>query len=235
MRIAQPLFPARPMGRFLLRFFFRSSPAPSRSTAEPHLLRFRPGAGKAHFLAAIVAMVSATGVLLGQESSEIKKAPAQKDAPPAAASPGANLSASPAIAAARERAELLHDLYSSTLTVIHDHYFHSELAPVPARAMEDVFDNMAGLYGDKANWISVNTKAMSIDHKPATDFEKKAAAELAAGKKEYELAENGVYQRAAIIPLGTNCIGCHVGRFSTPPKSPRAALVIRIPLKPGNK
>ena len=202
-----------------------SAEAGSFSDAGPRAVRCWSGAGKKYFLAIAMGVVSATGILRGQEIGGLKK-----DPPTASATAGANLPA--AVAAARERAGLLHDVYAATLVVMHRHYFHSELAIVPARAMEDVFEDMAGLSGDKAHWISVNTKAMSIDHKPTTEFEKKAASELSAGKNEYELVENGVYQRAAAIPLGTNCVGCHTTRFSAPPKSPRfAGLVISIPLK----
>lgn len=211
----------------------RFSQALSLPAAEPHSGRFWPGPGKNKFLAVIVGVASVTGVLFGQESDANRKVADLKDPPTASALRGANLPT--AVAAARERAELLHDIYSATLVVMHHHYFRSDLAAVPARAMEDVFENMAGLSGDKAHWISVNTKAMSIDHKPTTGFEKKAATELSSGKDEYELVENGVYQRAAVIPLGTNCVGCHAGRFSAPPKSPRAGLVISIPLKVDGK
>ncbi|MFM9115633.1 MAG: hypothetical protein ACKOU6_05670, partial [Planctomycetota bacterium] len=43
------------------------------------------------------------------------------------------------LAAARERAQLLHTIYSTSLAVIHERYFHGERASVPARALEDVF------------------------------------------------------------------------------------------------
>ena len=43
------------------------------------------------------------------------------------------------VAVARDRAKLMHEIYSATLEVMHDRYFHADRAVVPARAMEDVF------------------------------------------------------------------------------------------------
>ena len=44
--------------------------------------------------------------------------------------------------------------------------------------MEDVFAEIEHETGSKANWISVNLKAMSINHEPSTEFEKRAAREI---------------------------------------------------------
>lgn len=136
------------------------------------------------------------------------------------------------VASARERAKLLHDVYTTTLEVIHRHYFRRDGPVLPARAMDEVFEEMARLSGGYANWISVNTKAMSIDHEPTTEFEKQAATELAAGKEAYEVATKTVYRRATRVPLGSSCVGCHTKMFAEPPKTPRfAGLVISISLK----
>jgi hypothetical protein len=43
------------------------------------------------------------------------------------------------IATARERAKLIHTIYSATMDVMHHRYFHGAKATIPARAMEDVF------------------------------------------------------------------------------------------------
>lgn len=140
------------------------------------------------------------------------------------------------VASARERAKLLHDVYATTLEVIHRHYFRRDGPVLPARAMDDIFEEMARMSGGYANWIAVNTKAMSIDHEPTTEFEKRAAAELSEGKPEVELVTKSVYRRATPILLGTSCVGCHTKMFSEPPKTPRyAGLVISIPLKQAKK
>jgi hypothetical protein len=182
-------------------------------------------AGTRRLLACLAGAGVAAGVLFGQDASVSTKAPPPKKPIAAAAAPSEAV-----VASARERAKLLHDVYT-TLEVMHRHYFRREGAVLPARAMDDVFEEMAGRSGGHANWIAVNTKAMSLDHEPTTTFEKKAAAELAAGKEEYELVTQRVYRRATVIPLHSSCVGCHTKMFSAPPKSPRfAGLVISIPL-----
>lgn len=139
------------------------------------------------------------------------------------------------VSAARERAKQMHDIYAATLEVMHHHYFRNNRSVVPARALEDVFSEIAKQSNVEARWISVNTKAMSIDHEPRNAFEKKASTEIAAGKDAFEHVEKGYYERAGAIPLASGCVGCHTGFFATPPKSPRfAGLVIRVPLNDGH-
>lgn len=135
------------------------------------------------------------------------------------------------VAAARERAKLMHDIYDATLDVMHRHYFRREHSVLPARAMEDVFAEMTRQSSVQARWISVNTKAMSIHHEPETDFEKQAAKEIAAGKADFELIEDAYYQRVGRISLGGGCVSCHTNQFSSPSTTPKfAGLVIRIPV-----
>lgn len=136
------------------------------------------------------------------------------------------------VAAARERSRVLHKMYASTLDVLHDHYFHANKAVLPARAMEDIFTEQDSQTGTKARWIAVNARAMSVDHEPADEFEKEAARRLAAGDKEVEQIEKGVYRYAGAIPLHQNCIQCHMGTFMNPPRKPRfAGLVFRTPVR----
>jgi hypothetical protein len=140
------------------------------------------------------------------------------------------------VARARERAALLQKVYIATLEVMHERYFHGETAMVPARALEDVFKEMSRQEKIQARWISVNTKAMSVNHEPKSDFEKLAAKEIAAGKESMEQVDDGLYQRAAAVPLADGCVACHTGFFAAPPKTPRfAGLVLRIPLSPEMK
>jgi mono/diheme cytochrome c family protein len=81
--------------------------------------------------------------------------------------------------------------------------------------MEDVFAEIEHETGSKANWISVNLKAMSINHEPSTEFEKRAAREIATGEIEAETTEDGHYRRATAIPMTGGCISCHAGDNST--------------------
>lgn len=135
------------------------------------------------------------------------------------------------LSVARERAVLMHKIYTTTLDVMHDRYFHADRSVVPARAMEDVFENVERETGSKANWISVNLKAMSINHDPTTEFEKQAARELGLGKPEYESVDNGIYRRATPIPLHGGCVSCHAGFNPKPSRTPKlAGLVISMPV-----
>ncbi len=136
------------------------------------------------------------------------------------------------VAVAREKAAVLHEVYASTLHTMHQHYFHVNRAVLPARALEEVFDDMARKSKVKANWISVNTKAMSVDHEPDDEFERQAAAAIASGKEKFEAVENGYYRSASPIRLGGGCVSCHAGFFNGPSKTQRfAGLVIAVPVK----
>lgn len=135
------------------------------------------------------------------------------------------------VAEARAQAKLMHNIYAATLETMHQHYFRREQPVLPARALEDVFSEVARHSNVRAGWISVNTRAMSIQHEPKTEFEKNAAKAIAAGKGEWELVEEGVYRRAGAIPLGAGCVSCHTGFFSKTPQTQRfAGLVISVPI-----
>lgn len=137
---------------------------------------------------------------------------------------------------ARDRAELAHQIYTVTLDVIHEHYFHPSKAVLPARAMEDVFTEVARQTKVEGRWIAVNTKAMSVHHEPRTDFEKRAAKELAGGKEAVEVVEEGFYRRATPIPFTPGCISCHAGLFAPQTKTPRfAGLVVSVPVSEEKK
>lgn len=136
------------------------------------------------------------------------------------------------VAVARDRAKVMHDVYSATLGTLHHRYFHGDRATVPARAMEDIFAELKRNSKVESRWISVNTKAMSLDHDPKTDFEKRAAKEIADGKLEVEVVEDGYYRRAGAIPLGGGCLSCHEGLFRSTAKVQRfAGLVISVPVQ----
>lgn len=132
--------------------------------------------------------------------------------------------------AARERAELMHTLYSSTLETMHHRYFHGDRAVVPARALEDVFTDIERKTHTQARWISASLKPMSIDHKPKTNFEKKAASEITKGASMVEKIEDGYYRRAGSISLSGGCTSCHSGFFNASTSREFAGLIISIPV-----
>jgi|GEM_PF-246037 len=138
---------------------------------------------------------------------------------------------SPAVAAARHRAELMHAIYAETLHVMHERYFHGSRAIVPARAMEDIFKAMKRQSGVEARWMSVNVRAMSIHHEPQTEFELAAAKDIAAGQPAVEAITDGYYRRAGAIEMTAGCVACHDGFGKPPTNVPKfAALVISIPV-----
>jgi hypothetical protein len=136
------------------------------------------------------------------------------------------------LALAKDRAEQMHGLIADSLEVIHTHYFRREGSVLPARALNDVFAKIEKRSRAKVRWIAVNAPAMSVDNEPRSEFEKKAAEELAAGKEGFARVENGYYYRAGPIPLGIGCVRCHTKFSMAPVKKPLlAGLVIAIPLK----
>ena len=140
------------------------------------------------------------------------------------------------VEAARARAQLLHQVYASTLDVMHHRYFRHDRATVPARAMEDVFADMARQVGVEARWLVVNAKEMSINHKAKTEFDRRAVRAIASGEGAYEEVEKDWYRRAGAISLmNKGCLGCHLQFGSSAKKDRFAALVIAIPLKDASR
>ncbi|MEZ6087544.1 MAG: DUF3365 domain-containing protein [Pirellulaceae bacterium] len=134
--------------------------------------------------------------------------------------------------AARQRGQMMHAIYASTLDVMHHRYFHGGRSIVPARAMEDIFDDIKDRTSIETRWISVNLKPMSIHHKPVTDFEKLAAEKIATGESEVETIEDGFYRRAGAIAMDSGCISCHDGFFKKQNDQPKfAGLIISIPVE----
>jgi len=121
---------------------------------------------------------------------------------------------------------------AAALDVIHERYFRNDRSTVPARALEDIFDELRRQRNLQARWIGVNARTMSLPHEPKDDFERQAAQAIRDGKGEYEAVEGTFYRRAQAIPLAAGCLSCH-GTFGVDPKTPRfAGLVMKIPLTP---
>jgi hypothetical protein len=72
---------------------------------------------------------------------------------------------------------------------------------------------------------------MSIDHTPESEFEKRAAKEIAAGSAEVEVVEDGYFRRAVAIPFTGGCLSCHEGVLQNNGRKKFAGLVISIPLR----
>lgn len=131
---------------------------------------------------------------------------------------------------ARRQAEILHSTLHSSLRVIHDRYYREdEGLPIPAAILAEVFKDVETEQQIKLRWLAVEGLAMNSDHKPADEFERQAAEKLKAGEPSIEVAENGLYRRAASITLSGHCLKCHMpDRKST--RDRVAGLIIAIPV-----
>lgn len=131
---------------------------------------------------------------------------------------------------ARRQAEILHSTLHSSLRVIHDRYYkEDEGLPIPAAILGEVFRDVEAEQKVKLRWLAVEGLAMNSDHKPADEFERKAAEKLKAGERSHEMTADGVYRRAAPITLSGHCLKCHMpDRKST--RDRVAGLIIAIPV-----
>ena len=66
------------------------------------------------------------------------------------------------VAAARDRAGVMHEVFADTLEVVHRHHFRRDGAVLPPRALEDVSTRLDRRAGVKEEWTAVNTAAMSV-------------------------------------------------------------------------
>lgn len=132
---------------------------------------------------------------------------------------------------ARDRAKVMQDIHLATLTMLHDRYFHRDKSVLPARAMQDIFSQIERQAGVETRWISASLQPMSIDHAPESEFEKRAAKEIAAGTPHLEVVEADHYRRAIAIPLTGGCLGCHEKHFQRRLGKQFAGLVISMPLR----
>jgi hypothetical protein len=135
------------------------------------------------------------------------------------------------LAEARKRARLLHETLHGALQVMHRDFFRDdEGSAIPSRSLEDVFTGLVDRFDVELRWLAVNADAMSIDHSPQTDFERKAVKALAAGKQEFETSEGNLYRYAGSIRLSSQCLKCHAPR-RTSTEDRAAGLVISMPFK----
>jgi hypothetical protein len=137
----------------------------------------------------------------------------------------------PSVREARARARLLHEMIHGALQVMHRDFFRSdEGLQIPSRSLEDVFVELERSHGVAVRWLAVNADAMSVDHVPRDEFEKRAVGQLASGKSEFDSVEGDSFRYAGSIRLSARCLKCHVPLRSSN-KERAAAVVIIIPLK----
>jgi hypothetical protein len=132
---------------------------------------------------------------------------------------------------ARLRSQLLHETIHGALQVMHRDFFREgDRLRIPSQSLEDVFRELERSWNVKVSWMSVNAKAMSVDHQPDGEFERSAAKAIAAGSEMFDAVENRRYRYAGAISLGNECLKCHVPeRQDLHPR--KAALLISMPLE----
>lgn len=135
---------------------------------------------------------------------------------------------------ARSRARLLHEAFHGALQVMHRDFFdEDESRKLPSASLDDVFKEMRRSHGVELTWLSVNAKAMNVDHEPNDAFEKEAVASLRSGKKEFESIQDNRYRHVGRIRLASQCLKCHLPqRTSTEDRA--AALLISMPIDSGS-
>lgn len=181
---------------------------------------------------ALVLILAAAGITSGDASDESKELASESAEASGEAHEAKENLAPMSVAEARRQASLLSETYMATLHVIHQQYFDTNLRDiVPPRALEDVFKQIDERTKGRTRWISVNTPAMNVDHDPKPGFEKDAANALNGGSKEFERIENGLYHRAAAVPLFASCNRCHLSALSSRRTGRVAGLVITLPIQ----
>lgn len=132
---------------------------------------------------------------------------------------------------ARARARILYETVHGALQVMHRDFFREDEAlKIPSHSLEDVFAELAQMYGVRLRWIAVDLKAMNIDNEPKTEFEKEAVRILKEGKTEHESATADEFRYVGRVRLSATCLACHASRRSS--NDDRAAgLVISMPLQ----
>ncbi len=81
--------------------------------------------------------------------------------------------------------------------------------PIPARAIEMVFDTMAEQKQVGIRWVAIHGPAMNIEHEPRDEFERNAVKAMTFGKPEFEQVEGNTYRRVGAIRLTSECLKCH--------------------------
>jgi hypothetical protein len=114
----------------------------------------------------------------------------------------------------RETVKMLDDLYKSAVVSITDRYVDQQSDTPAAAVAKEVFEAMHKKGWHTARLVDASGKPKNKDNLPQSDFEKKAAAEIKAGKAYYEeLGEKDgkpVLRAATVVPaVMKQCVVCH--------------------------
>jgi hypothetical protein len=114
----------------------------------------------------------------------------------------------------REQIKMLDDLYKNAVVSITNNYVEGQAATPAAVVAKEVFDAMHKKGWHKARLIDATGKPKNKANVAKTDFEKKAVAEMKAGKAYYEeiarVDGKDVLRAATIVPVVLKqCAACH--------------------------
>jgi hypothetical protein len=132
----------------------------------------------------------------------------------------------------REQVKMLDDLYKTAVVSITNSYVEGQSSVPAAMVAKDIFAAMKQKGYHSARLIDATGKPKNKANVAKTDFEKKAVAEMKAGKAYYEeVAEvdgKPVLRAATIVPVVLKqCAVCHGKKEGTL----LGAIVYELPIK----
>lgn len=137
-----------------------------------------------------------------------------------------------ALARTREQVKMLDDLYKNAVVAITDVYVDKQADTPAATVGKMVFAAMHKKGWHSARLIDATGKPKNKENVAKTDFEKKAATEIAAGKASIEevaeVAGKPVLRVATVVPaVMKQCAVCHGGKEGRV----LGAIVYEVPIK----
>jgi hypothetical protein len=132
----------------------------------------------------------------------------------------------------REQVKMLDDLYKNAVVSITNNYVEGQASTPAASVAKEVFEAMHKKGWHHARLIDATGKPKNKANVAKTDFEKKAVAEMKAGKTYYEeLAKvdgKDVLRAATIVPVVLKqCATCHGKKEGTL----LGTIVYEVPIK----
>jgi hypothetical protein len=137
-----------------------------------------------------------------------------------------------ALARTRESVKMLDDLYKNAVVSITKNYVEQQSDTPAAAVAKDVFSAMHKKGWHYARLVDATGKPKNKSNLPATNFEKKAAAEIKGGKAYLEEIDtkDGKYvlRVATVVPsVMKQCAICHGGKEGRV----LGAIIYEVPIK----
>ena len=137
-----------------------------------------------------------------------------------------------ALKRARDNVKMLDDLYKNAVVSITKKYVEQQSDTPAAVVAKDIFNAMHKKGWHNARLVAATAKPRNKANLPKTDFEKRATAEIKAGKGYVEeiATSNGTYvlRAATVVPaVMKQCAICHGGKVGRV----LGAIVYEVPIK----